>query len=451
MHTVWLIGRTNVGKSTLFNRLLGTYRAIVTDISGTTRELLREEVDLLGRHVELVDSPWLAEFEDELQFIEQIIDESDVLCFVVDGKEWITEFDRRIFDLIMKKWVKEKTMLVVNKLDKKVYREDVEMFYADWYTLWFVTTLPLSAQQNEGIEDLVERIVISLPITADELDGETKPRELDENTLPLAIVGKPNSGKSTLMNTLVGEYVSHVQDTPGTTLDYLVSTIQRKWKEVKLYDTAWIRKKWKTVWLERIAYQKTLSMLKFVHPVVALIFDLNEWLTQRDKTIFAEIIELGLPVVLVVNKIDLFEKEQADLRLQQILKRNTFLSRVPVVKISWKEAIGVPSLLDAVEKVRKQWNYRIGTSDLNKVMTRARLTRPPRFPKNKICKWKYITQVEVWPPTFLLSVNNKQYANFSFRKWCENVIRQAYWFEGIPIVLKFTSKVNTNPYLEKNK
>lgn len=209
---IGLVGRTNVGKSTLFNRLVGTYRAIVTDIAGTTRELLRESTAFEGRSVEVVDSPGLADFEDELQFIQQIINESDVLLFVVDGKGSVTQQDERIKELIVQAGKKPQTILVVNKLDKKVYRDDIAVFLADRYQLGFETVLPLSAQQHEGLEELSE--TLHELVRAADVEETQEPGEDESPVVPLAIVGRPNVGKSTLLNTLSGEYLAHVQDTP---------------------------------------------------------------------------------------------------------------------------------------------------------------------------------------------------------------------------------------------
>lgn len=444
---IWLVGRTNVGKSTLFNRILWTYRAIVTDIAGTTRELLRDIVDLDGRRLEIVDSPWLADFEEELQFISQIINESDIVLFVVDGKGGVTQQDERIKELIVQAWKKHATMLVVNKLDKKVYRDDIAVFLADRYQLGFEVVIPLSAQQHEWFEDFYE--TLRERIGAETMTDDEKTSEEKEATIPLAIIGRPNAGKSTLLNTLSGEYVAHVQDLPWTTLDYITSEITRKGERFMLYDTAGIRKKGRIEWLERIAYEKTLSMLKYIKPIVILLMDINEGMTQRDKTLFDEIVELWLPTILVVNKIDSLSIKDGDQILRELKKRNVFLQRVPIVKISGKEAIGLPLLLSKVKGVREQRHRRISTSELNRVLTKARVTNPPRFPKNKICKRKYITQVEAAPPTFMMSVNNEEYANFSFKRRCENVLRTAFNFGGVPIQLKFSSKVKENPYLTK--
>lgn len=169
-------------------------------------------------------------------------------------------------------------------------------------------------------------------------------------------------------------------------------------------------------------------MLKFIKPVVVLLVDIREGMTQRDKTLFAEIEELGLPMVLAVNKIDDLPIREVELAIKQLKLRAPFLERVPAVKISGKDAIGLPALLKAVQKVRQNRQRRVSTAELNRVMTKARVTNPPRFPKNKICKRKYITQVESAPPTFMLSVNNEEYANFSFKRRCENVLRKAFGF-----------------------
>lgn len=450
MLTIWLVGRTNVGKSTLFNRLLWNFRAIVTDIAWTTRELLRERVVWWEEQLELVDSPGLDDFELEKWFIQQIIDEADILLFIVDGKEELGEQELHIKEMILQAQKKERTCLVVNKLDSKVYTQEVDMLLADYYSLWWSYVVPLSAKQEQGVAELQEVLVdliqqykqTTLWKASDAfVDDE------DDDSLHLAIVGRPNVGKSTLLNTLVGEHIAWVQDKPWTTLDYVKASFLYKNTPITLYDTAGIRKKWKTVGLEKIAYTKTQKMISWVKPVVVMLLDLHEWLTHRDKTLIGEMVALGIPLVIAVNKIDIFDPQEADMYIQDLRRRLGF-AWIPVVKISWKEWIALPALIDTVCKVSRNYHTRIHTWILNKSFKKAWITSPPRFPKNKICKCKYISQVETAPPVFMLSVNNNAYANFSYRAWVEKVLRKQADFTGVPIQLRFNSKVASNPYLE---
>jgi len=393
----------------------------------------------------LIDSPWLEDIDKEMVYIEQIIQESDILLFVVDAKEELTEQEYRVRDLVLKHQKKDQTILIANKLDSKVYGPEAELLIADLYILWFDKVVPMSAEQYEGLD-----------LLTDELHDVAKQQHIPWNKgpkvkhtwTPIAIIWRPNVGKSTLLNKLVGEELSKVEDKPGTTLDYITATFTREGKEFQLFDTAWIRKKSKIVGLEKIAYAKTVDMLYYTRPVVAMVIDIQEWLTHRDKSLLGEIIRMGLCVVIALNKIDLVEPEEADYMIKKI-RTQAWFDRIPVIKISGQEWIALPKLLQTISSVYQRANDHIKTADLNKTLQKARLTSPPRFPKNKICKRKYVSQVDQYPPVFSLSVNNKEYANFSFRRWVEKVIRKSYGFEGVPIKLSFINKVDKNPYLNQ--
>lgn len=442
---IWLVGRTNVGKSTLFNRLLWSYRAIVTDISGTTRELLREESVLGHKDILLIDSPGLENVEEEMQFIQEIIQECDILLFVIDGKADLWEQEYRIREMILENGKKDQTILVANKLDDKVYHGKADIFLSEFYSLGFGYITPISAEQQQWLEQLV-RTITAMPHRKD------TPAHISEHSIdiPLAILWRPNVGKSTLLNRLMGEELSYVQDEPGTTLDYITAHFERDGQSIALYDTAGIRKKKKIVWLERIAYAKTMSMLDHIRPVVVFVLDVVEWLTHRDKSILGEIIKMWLPLIIAINKIDMMEPKDVDHAIDA-MRLDLWFRWIPYVRISGLEWYGLPKILQNVTKVYNSATTRVPTSGLNKLLYQARVTTPPRFPKNKICKRKYISQVEDNPPTFNLSVNNKQYANFSFQQRVENIIRKEYGFEWVPIKFTFTNKVEKNPYLQKNK
>ncbi len=441
MKKIWLLGRTNVWKSTLFNKLIGNHRAIITDIAGTTREFLVDEIVLWSQYYEITDAPWLDTFEQEIPFLEHIIQESDLLLFVVDGKQEIWKNDQHIKQMIMKANKMHQTVLLVNKLDGKVYSDEVFSLLAEWYQLWFEHVVALSAEQAEWIESVRDMIQELIP------DDQSWTIDTDQSYIPLAILWKPNAWKSTLINALSGEWIATVSDTPWTTLDYLTTMVTYRWSVFKVFDTAWIRKKWKTVWLERIAFEKTKAMIQYVKPVVVFMIDLEEWFTKRDGTLLAEIEQFGVPILLAFNKIDCFSKDESRYRVAMILKKNSFLEHMQRVLISAQETLWLDAVCKEVIALHKKWNSRISTWLLNKVLTKAWLLSPPRFPKNKICKWKYISQVSVAPPTFMLSVNNKEYANFSFQARIKNVLRKECNLWWVPLRLSFNSKIDTNPYL----
>lgn len=452
---IGIIGRTNVGKSTLFNALIGNHRAIVTDISWTTRELLVDKAKLGNKEFTVIDSPWLDTFKEEVPFLQSIIDDADMLLFVVDSKEDIRDNDREIVEYIQKANMLKKTILVINKLDGKVYSDEVYTLISEWYQFGFSQIVPTSTLQKEWIE-FVRDALISLSSDlgkkhADSNESRSQEQaEAQQQEIPLAIVGKPNAWKSTLINTLSWERVAHVEEKAWTTLDYISTSITYQWDAYIVYDTAWIKRKWKTQWLEKIAYRKTQSLLGYKKPVVVFVIDLLEGVTKRDLSLLSEIEDLGLPVVIAFNKIDLLDKHEVGRRIKQIKTRFTYLQDYYHVSISWKDAIHLPVLMDHIKKIYAKRSRRIGTSELNTILTKSWILSPPRFPKNKVCKWKYITQVDVSPPRFMISVNNKQYVNFSFVKWVKNVLRTHAWFYGVPVELEFSSKKETNPFLNQS-
>lgn len=415
-----------------------------------------------------IDSPWLATFDEERPFLEEVIHESDLLLFVVDSKESYGQHDDVIKWMILEAWKKESTLLVVNKLDGKVYSDERHMILAERYAQWFEELVWVSAEQVQWLEQIRDRIQQqqeAMGIEKSHFQDRFKKSDLgvlnswitneqrqrrgnhDLDHTPLCIIWRPNVGKSTLLNTLVGEWVSHVSPIAWTTLDYLSSEFEFGGDTYTIFDTAWIRKKGKMHGLERIAYSKTTTLLDHIRPVVVLLIDLEEWLTKRDASLIGEVEMKWLPMVLVCNKIDLMSKEEAQQALGVILRRHEFLKFIPHVLISWQEAINLPAMMKQLKNVYTNWSRRISTSQLNDVLTKARITNPPHFPKNKICKRKYITQAESYPPVFMLSVNNKEYANFSFRRWVENVLRKQFKLIWTPIKLVFSSKSDQNPYV----
>jgi GTP-binding protein len=227
------------------------------------------------------------------------------------------------------------------------------------------------------------------------------------------------------MNALVGQYVAHVQDKPGTTLDYIKSRLIEGKTTFELYDTAGIRKAAKIIGLERIAYEKTGSLIDYIKPIVVVVIDGVEGVTQRDMTILGEMVDKGCPVVIALNKSDTFDsKAYHDMRRIKMALENH--SWITVCTISAKEKTGLTNFLQTIRRTWKNAHERIDTPKLNDVLKMARIQSPPRFPKNKVCKWKYISQVATKPTTFFMSVNDKDLANFSFIRWCENVIRKDF-------------------------
>ncbi len=440
MISIWLVWRYNVWKSTIFNRLLWQFRAIVTDIKWTTREVFDEVIDIDWYKFKLFDVPWLEE-EHKIEVLEDIANESDIILFVVDWKEWLTPQDRKIAEFLYKNWLDDKVILVVNKLDSKVYTDKVYEWLAEFYELGFKDIIWISAKQNEGFEDLKDAIFqkIKKLWLQTKLEDNIEVENLLEE-IPLAIVWRPNVWKSTLLNSLYWKEKAKVEDKLGTTLDYIKAEIIYKWKKIVLYDTAWIRKKGKIHWLEKIAYSKTISLLQFKKPVTVVLIDILEGVVHRDLTIVGDLIKLKLPLIIAVNKIDELTKEEFEKKFNDVVKAFSFAKWIPIVPISAKTWKNFELLLDWVEKVFNEYHKRVQTSDLNKVIHTKRLQKPPRFPKNKICKVYYATQPEEAPPTFVFFINKEKYVNFAFKRWLENTIRENFWFIWSPLVFEFREK-----------
>lgn len=433
---IWLVWQTNVGKSTIFNRFIWTYRAIITDIAWTTRQIISDNFyprdDFLCK---IYDSPWLADFDEELQYIQEIIEDSDLIIFVIDWKRWITMKDEKIKELIIKRWKLNKSILVVNKLDSKVNSPDLINYIWDFYSFWFENIFPCSSKSWEwlwNISDYIEEYIDKNNISQFE--------EKEEKTIDISFVWRPNTWKSTLINKFAQEDISIVKDTEWTTLDYIQTDINFKNEKYTLYDTAWIRKKWKILWLEKIAFSKTKQLLQYKKPVTIILIDIDSWLTHTDKTIIWQIDKLNVPIIVALNKSDLLDQKTLKLRTKQIIALLSFGKHIPIIDISAKNWHNLDKILKFAKDISNEYKKEITTAQLNKAINKAWMTNPPRFSKNKICKIYYATQIKSWPPKFLFFINNEQKANFAFKKWIINTLRKNFWFIWCPIILEFRER-----------
>jgi len=436
MFQIWLVWATNVWKSTLFNRLIWQFRAIVTDIPGTTTDIIFHDihVDQIG-DVRFADSPWLIEFEEEWSYITKIIDESDLVFFVIDDSVGITAKEQKIYWYIMDSNKRKQTVLVVNKLDINYKSSEIDLAISDYYDLWIEQVIWVSAKQELNITELEDFIIDYFK------DKEWKTENVKkENLIGIAIVWKPNVGKSTLLNTLVWTKLAKVEDYLGTTRDYITGEFSMWGKRYKIYDTAGIRKKWSIHGIEKIAYDKIKWMLKYARPAVIFMLDGEQWLTHRDLTLLSEINNLALPIIFAINKMDLLDDVQKRQIKQKVQATLDFAKYIPIAPIVSTEWTWVKEMINLVSKIKKEAEKRIDTNELNKVITTEMLQRPPRFPKNKVCKMYYITQVDINAPTFVVFVNKKERANFSFKKWIENSIRKNFGFIWTPIVIRFKER-----------
>lgn len=357
---IGLIGATNAGKSTLFNRLIGQFRAIVTDIHGTTTDIIvhQMEVDGLGK-LTFFDSPGLLDFSDELPFIEKIVKESDLLLFVIDDTVGVSAKDEHILSLIMENDKRNQTFLIVNKLDVKWKVNELDLAISDYYGLGLEKVIGISAKKERNLAEL-EDAITDYARTWKAEHPEVQELEIaQQKGIGIAIVGKPNSGKSTLLNTLVGKELAKVEDKLGTTRDYLVGEFKSQGKRYTVYDTAGIRKKGKTHGIEKIAYDKTAKMLEFTRPVVIFLVDCTQGITHRDMTLLQEITQLGLPMIFALNKSDLVEKKAIDAMIKGAQTYLDFAKHIPIVPISALHGEGLGNLLKMVTLLQKENQKRI--------------------------------------------------------------------------------------------
>jgi len=457
---IGLVGSTNVGKSTLFNRLIGQFRAIVTDIPGTTRDIIQHEtqIDDIGR-VTFLDSPGLHDFSEEQPLIQQIINESDLILFVIDDSVGITAKEQQIFEYITKKNKKQKTLLVINKIDIKHKEKEYDLVRNDYYHLGFNYVVGISAKKWRNLEDLKDMITKKALKTQliqewwEDLQGEWFDTKNESGT-HIAIIGKPNAGKSTLLNTLMKKTIAKVENKPGTTRDYVAWRFMLNKKKYIVYDTAGIRKKGKIHGIEKIANDKTLEMLKYIRPIIIFMIDATEGISHRDMTLIQEVNNLALPMIVCLNKTDLLNEKQAKFLEKQSKAILDFAKYMPIFQISALTKKWVKDIFTVISKMKKEAEKRIETSELNDIMGKEFITRPPRFPKNKACKILYITQVDINAPTFMAFVNHKERANFAFKRRIENSIRKHFDFFWTPIVIRFKGRTDSRKKPneeEKNK
>lgn len=427
---VGLIGATNVGKSTLFNRIIRNQRSIITDIAGTTRDIVTEPVDLGGVMISVSDSPGLDNFYEELVYIQKLIESCDLLLFVVDFKVGVWPKEQEIMKLVRKFEKEDNTIVVVNKADKWMREEEMEIAKAEYWALGIQTVLMISAKNGANLDELEELLHINAT-------SHSYKKIQAKHELVISFVGRPNVGKSTLLNTFVKEEVSKVSEKPGTTLDYISSQVSYGQTVFKLVDTAGIRRQSKIVGLEKIALSKTLKMLEYQKPITILLRDGTDDFAKQDLHLVGELIKMWLPIIIAINKIDLLNEAQLDRLKKGMPELMRFAPRIPVIFISGKEGKHLDNLMKQVKKIHELRNLKVSTNRLNTEVLTAQTTNPPKFPRNKICKIRYLTQIEADTTTFVCFVNNTEKLNFSLTRWLENVLRRNFGFEWLPIRIDF--------------
>ncbi len=431
---VAIVGRPNVGKSTLFNRIVGKRISIESDEPGVTRDRIFAHASWLDNGFTLIDTGGLDfEGQDEITFniVKQAklaIDMAEIIIFVVDGKAGLTSADHDVVQVLRK--CKKPIILAVNKIDN--YDQMLEFEY---YSLGLGKPFLVSSLHGKGVGDLLDEVVSKFP-------KELMQREQDE-CIKLAIVGKPNAGKSSLINRLVGEDRVIVSSIAGTTRDSVDIPFKYNGKKYSLIDTAGMRRKSKIEdeTVERYSIIRTLDSIRNAD-VVVLVIDVSTEISDQDLKIASFIDEQKKPSVVVLNKWDLIEKDTSTMnKFEEKLKGElAFMSYFKSVYVSALTGKRVEKLMQAVESVLKNANRKVTAGTLNDVLTDAYIINTPPIKKGKKLKIFYATQGGVKPPTFILFVNDTSLMTDNYSRYLENTIRKAFDFTGTPIILKLKSK-----------
>ena len=431
---VAVVGRPNVGKSTFVNRLVGARQSIVDDLPGVTRDRLYFDVTWQDKEFTVIDTGGIIPGdEDEIMlniFTQAKIacEEADSVIFLVDGKDGVNPIDYDIANILRQST--KPVFLAVNKIDSP---ERIAML-GDFYSLAIGDPMPISALHGSGgVGDLLEEISKDFPS-----DEEYEKSEL----IKIAIVGKPNAGKSSIVNALLGEDRVIVSDISGTTRDSIDSKVKYEGEEFILVDTAGIRKKAKVDWgVEKFAVDRAIRAIRDCD-VAVLVVDALEGLTDQDKKISQTIVEAGKGMIIAVNKWDLVEKDTTStVKYQQkLLNDAPFLSNFPMLFVSAKTKQRLVNIYKTTKDVWAQCTKRLSTSILNKILLEALAMNPPATKKGKKLRILYATQVRTAPPSFIMFVNNEDLVQDSYKRYLENKLREAAGFFGTPIRMNFKER-----------
>lgn len=432
---VAIVGRANVGKSTLFNRLTHTRRAIVDDFAGVTRDRLYEDVTWCGKTFTLIDTGGIElksndEILKNVRFQAEIaIDESDVILYVVDATTGITGDDEEVAQMLRRSG--KPVILVVNKVERFDDLTDVYEFYS----LGMDELIPISASHGTNTGDLLDAVHARLEALPDAVEEE-------DDHVHIAVVGRPNVGKSSLTNAIIGEDRSIVSDVAGTTRDAIDSVFKHDGEEFVIVDTAGMRKRGKIdMATERYSVMRALRAVDRCD-VALFVINAEEGLIEQDKRVAGYVHEQGKGLIIVVNKWDLIEKDDKTINTytEKIKNQLLFMSYAPIIFVSALTGQRVGRMIDIVKAVAETRLMRLPTSLVNEIVRDAVLKNPPPSDKGKRLKIFYATQVDVAPPTFALFVNDAELMHFSYLRYLENCIRKHFTFEGTTIRLELRNK-----------
>lgn len=431
-NTVCLVGKPNVGKSTLFNRLVGKKISIIEDVPGVTRDRIYANATYNDTSFYLIDTGGIdisdGTFNEEIKAQVEIgIMESDVIIFVVDGKEGVTSNDLIIRDMLRKS--NKKVIIAINKIDNKLSEDNMY----DFYTLGFDDYIPISAEHNIGINSLMEKVTENFNLIEDE----------EDNRLKFSVIGRPNVGKSSLVNALLNEERVIVSDVAGTTRDAIDTTLKYDGEEYVLIDTAGLRKKGKI--FESVEKYSLLRSMRAIDrsDVCILVVNAEEGIIEHDKHIAGYALEAGKAIVIAVNKWDTIteDKDSVMKKWKQDIKNN--FQFIPYAKVCFLSALTkkrISTLMPLVLESYENANKEVKTSILNDIILDAFMETPPPSYKGKRLKIYFAHQSGIKPPRFDIEVNSKGLVHFSYQRYLENKIRQNIDFSGTPIVLQFKNK-----------
>lgn len=431
---VAVVGRPNVGKSTIFNKLTGKKISIVEDTPGVTRDRIFGDVEWLNKFFTIIDTGGIEPETDDV-IVSQMrnqallaIDMAHVILFIVDGKSGITAADKEVADILRK--TNKPVILVVNKIDSMSQYDNIY----DFYELGLGNPTAVSGANSMGLGDLLDEIVENFP--------EGLNTEYDEDIIRVAITGKPNAGKSSILNNILGENRVIVSPIAGTTRDAIDTYFEKDDKKFLLIDTAGIRRKSKVYEnVERFSVIRAMSAVDRAD-VVLIVIDATEGVTEQDTKIAGIAHDEGKGCIFVVNKWDLIEKDNKTMGnyKKSIREKFPFMNYAPIVFVSALTSQRINKILDTIVEVSFEQNRRVTTSVLNEVIGEAVMLNQPPSDKGRRLKIYYGTQTGIKPPTFTLFINDTELTHFSYTRYIENRLRENFGFEGTSIRIEYKQK-----------
>ena len=429
-----VVGRPNVGKSTIFNKLTGTKISIVEDTPGVTRDRIFGKVEWLNKYFTIIDTGGIEPESDDIILSQMrnqamlAVDMAHVILFVVDGKSGLTAADKEVADILRR--TKKPVLLVVNKIDSKSQFDNVY----DFYELGLGNPIAISGANSMGLGDLLDEVVENFP--------EGMNTEYDEDVIRVAITGKPNAGKSSILNNILGEERVIVSPIAGTTRDAIDTYFEKDDNKFLLIDTAGIRRRSKVYEnVERFSVIRSMSAVDRAD-VVLIVIDATEGVTEQDTKIAGIAHDEGKACIFVVNKWDLIEKDNKTMGnfRMSVREKFPFMTYAPILFVSAVSNQRIGKILETVVQVSAEQNKRVTTSVLNQVIGEAIMLNQPPSDKGRRLKIYYGTQTGVKPPTFNLFINDKELTHFSYTRYLENRLRENFGFEGTSIKIEYSQK-----------